>query len=128
MTTGGAGQGRGERQELIKAPVLTLKNLYRMLTMRDFPMRSYAVFPRKAMAGLTLLSFWQRVLAEALPEGTDLSFFETEGGYSRTLSRLMNRTGSPGMMETWFAELSARMDAALLIRMTDSWIRRRVTI
>ena len=123
MTNEGAGQKRGDGQELIKAPVLTLKNLYRMLTMRDFPMRSYAVFPRQTLTGLTLLSFWQRVLTEGLPEGTDLSFFKTEGGYSRTLSRLMNRTGSPGMMKSWFEELSAQMNPALLLRMTDCWVR-----
>ena len=41
---------------------ITLKNLYRILTVRDYPVYSAGVLSGEEKKGLTLLSFWNRVL------------------------------------------------------------------
>ena len=42
--------------------ILSLKNLYRLLTVNDYPIYSTGVIQKKELHGLTLLKFWQDML------------------------------------------------------------------
>ena len=103
---------------------LTLKNLYRLLTRPDYPQYNYPVFPEAALKGQTLVRFWYRFFQAALPAELDLTVFEPSEHQNRTLTRLLNRTGSPGMMGKWFGELSNMLDQRQLFRLLQAWMDR----
>ena len=103
---------------------LTMHGLYRILTQRDFPVPTYRVFPENVLQGETLLRFWYGFCREALPEDLDLSFLDPEQmKRNRSASRWLNASGSSRLMEDWFQSLSGRLDPALLIRMTQVWMK-----
>ena len=94
------------------------------ITQADYPVHSYPVFPKNQMHGQTLVKFWHELFLEAFPEDIDLSIFDITEKRNRSLSRLMNRAGSPGFNHKWFESLSARLDSILLLRLSHAWIRR----
>ena len=104
--------------------ILTLKNIYRMLTQPDFPAFSYPVFPKNAMQGQTLVKFWSELFREALPPGTDLSLFDLTLTRNRSLTRLLNRTGGFNFYEKWFTALSDELSPDLLLNMVHTWSRQ----
>ena len=105
----------------IQEPVLTLKNLYRVLTQKDYPLHSYRVFPDQYLRGGSLLKFWYSYFQEAFPKTVDLSIFNPETRRNRNTSRLMNRSGSGGMMESWFSGLSGQMTSNFFLSMVNAW-------
>lgn len=105
-------------------PILTLKNLYRVFTQIDYPLKSYRPVKMEKMRGMTLNRFWQEYFELTLPMETDLHFFDNSTGRNRNLSRLMNRSGSTGFMGEWFKKLDAGLDDKLFLRMTRLWIHR----
>lgn len=73
--------------------LLSLKNIYRLLTKDDYPSFSAPVISRSERRGLTLTSFWQEVLAPSVsvaPGGEEL--WQTENKRNRYLSDLFNRS------------------------------------
>ena len=101
---------------------LTLKNLYRVLTKRDYPDFSYRVFPDAALQGETVTRFWGALFREGLPEGTELRMFTQAEGRSRNLRRLLNGGGSPRLMEDWYAALAAQLDSGCFLRLISAWM------
>ena len=111
-------------EENAQQPVLTLKNLYRLLTRRDYPSSSWPVFPPAGLKGETLVRFWRGFFGSAFPEGMDLSVFETGDRPGRNLTRLLNRSGSGRLMSDWFRECSALLDQDLFWRLTGVWMEQ----
>ena len=107
--------------EEIRNPVLTLKNIYRIMTRNDFLVPSYPVWRDRGSKSRTLHEFWLDYYTRVLPPETDLSVF-TSPAMQRTLSRLMNRNGGSGLLSSWFSDLAAHLNPALLERMTLLWI------
>ena len=105
-------------------PVLTLKNIYRMLTLRNYPLVSYPVFPEDALTGQTLVKFWRTLFQNVFPDSIDLSLFDVSEKRSRTQSRLLNRSGSAGMLEGWYAQISSVLDLHLLLLLAEAWMNR----
>lgn len=103
-------------------PVLTLRNIYRLLTRQDYPSFSYRVIPESGLRGVTLSKFWGFYFRSAFPDSIDVSFLDQSESRSRNLSRLMNRSGSPRLMEEWFNSLSGLLGPELLLSMTETWI------
>ena len=89
--------------------LLTLKNLYRLMTQVDYPIKSY-----RGGAGTDAGHDPEPLLAGAfeaiLPEGMDITVSDESTGRKRNLSRLMNRTGNETFMGEWFEELGGRLD------------------
>ncbi len=102
--------------------VLTLKNIYRMLTKFDFMGHSYPPLPPTGMHGQTLVRFWRELFARALPEGFDLSLFDSENGRSRSLTKLLNHSGTGKLADKWFGELSELNGEELLLNLTQAWM------
>ena len=100
--------------------LLTLKNLYRLMTQVDYPIKSYRVAPERAR-GMTLNRFWREAFEAILPAGTDITVFDESTGRKRNLSRLMNRTGNEAFMGEWFEELGGRLDEKTVLRTIRWW-------
>ena len=104
--------------------ILTLKNIYRMLTQPDYPAFSYPVFSKTSLQGQTLVKFWSELFRDALPPGTDLSLFDLSQTRNRSLTRLMNRTGGFYFYEKWYTFLSEQLNTDLLLSLIHAWSRR----
>lgn len=99
----------------------TLKEIYRLLTQKDFPDYSYPVFSARTMKGQTLVRFWRSLLEEALPREIDLSIFDLSEKRSRSLTKLLNGSGEKGFMSGWHSRLSDELSTEMLIRMSGAW-------
>lgn len=104
--------------------VLTLKNIYRVLTQKNYPSVSYPVFPEESLQGQTLVKFWYELFREVFPDTIDLSIFDASEKRSRTQSRLLNRSGAAGMLGGWYAQISSVLDYQLLLHMAEVWMNR----
>ncbi len=114
-------QSGNPKETIPEAPILTLKNLYRLLTQRDMLLPSYPVWSEKETRGLSLNRFWQAYFQKVFPRQTDLSVFDNPQ-MGRTLNRLMNRNGGAGLMASWFADLTPLLSPRLLGQMTAEWM------
>lgn len=75
--------------------LLSLKNIYRLLMIPDFPIYSDAVFTEKNRRGLTLVKFWQSCLAQDFRTGKyGKMIWRSEGKRNRHISSVINRTGT----------------------------------
>ncbi len=75
--------------------LLSLKNIYRLFAIQDFPVYSEAVFSEKNRRGLTLVKFWRTYLAEDFRTGQyGKMIWRSEGKRNRHISSVINRTGT----------------------------------
>ena len=71
---------------------LTLKNLYRLLTVNDYPVYSNGILPAKDRKGITLVSFWSEHLITEWKSGTyGRSLWLSDPQKRRYLSEFCNR-------------------------------------
>lgn len=85
---------------------LTLKNLYRVIRARDYPVYSDGVLPEAGVKGLTLISFWKEVLcARWLQTPHGLIIWRSEGSINKYHSQLCNRKGSFPFYEKYTREI-----------------------
>lgn len=72
---------------------LSLKNLYKVLTSKDYPSPSNGVFKAQELKGLTLLRFWESILCNDFKNGRfGRTIWRTEGGRNRYLSDICNKS------------------------------------
>ena len=81
------------------------------------------VLPGFQAKELTLIRFWRRILAPIMDEKTEAEFFSTDDKRSRSLSNIMNRTGSAGARSTLFQLFSREMDNDRLLRLAVSFMQ-----
>lgn len=85
---------------------LTLKNIYRLLTRRDWPVFSDHVLKESARKGLTILSFYSQTVHSSWREGRyGRLIFPADGSRSRYASELMNRRDAFPYYKTYQKEL-----------------------
>lgn len=110
-------------QSTIEANVqLSLKNIYRLLSMQDYPLPTPSVFPPNTFRGITVVSFWRDVFRAAFPAEVPLDIFDTDDKRSRALSVLLNGTGGTGFRKKLFTALSANLTPELLLRLITTWM------
>lgn len=100
--------------------LLSLKNLYRLLTLDDYPSKGPAVIARARRQGLTIHAFWQDLLGTRLAvtaQGRKL----WQGGAerSRYLSDLFNRSRPGPFYAAYFEEVAAQVDEGLLLDLLE---------
>lgn len=100
---------------------LSLKNVYRLLSMQDYPLPTPSVFSPNTWRGMTVVSFWRDVFHAAFPAEIPLDIFDTDGKRSRALSVLLNGTGGTGFRKKLFTALSANLTPELLLQLTTTW-------
>ena len=87
--------------------ILSLKNLYRLLTVNDYPIYSTGVIQKKELHGLTLLKFWQDMLRiEFRKEKYGKVIWRNTGSRNRYLSEICNRSDRLHMYAEYAAELA----------------------
>ena len=103
------------------ARLVTLKNLYRLLTQPDWPVPSAVALPGSAAYGNTLVAFWSRLFAAGLPPEVDLGFMDVSERRSRAISSLMNRSGGETFREEWHRSLAGALDEGAFWRLAGAW-------
>ncbi len=102
---------------------LTLKNIYRLLTVQDYPVFGPAIFAPAELKGLTLYRFWDSVLIEDLRSGrTGSMLWRQTGSRNRNLSSICNSSCSAGVYKRYLAEIMEEMKPALFQRQAESFL------
>lgn len=110
-------------QSTVEANVqLSLKNIYRLLSMQDYPLPTPSVFPPNTFRGVTVVSFWRDAFGAAFPAEVPLDIFDTGDKRSRALSVLLNGTGGAGFRKKLFTALSANLTPELLLQLITGWM------
>ncbi len=110
--------------------LLSLKNIYRLLTKDDYPLPSSAPVPAAARRGQTLLGFWRQMLAPDLAVGQEgLKLWGDGDQRNRYLSDLFNRSRPLDFYKDYFDAVSDQLDAnrllAIIGRMQRFWLAGR---
>lgn len=95
--------------------ILSLKNLYKMLMTKDFPIYSESVISEKERKGQTVLRFWQhQIIGEfrCLPYGKMI--WRSDGKRNRYTSHLCNRSTELKCYPEYAGELGAKISEASL--------------
>lgn len=93
---------------------ITLRNLYRILTVNDYPIFSNGVLTKKYRSGLTLMSFWRQVLAPEWQEGVyGKELWDREKG--RYASDFCNLKDTVPFYEEYREEVLHTLDPGLLL-------------
>ena len=71
--------------------ILSLKNIYRIFTQRDYPVFSHDILKARQKKGLTILKFYEEVLISEWRTGRYGSLIFRQDGRSRFTSELLNR-------------------------------------
>lgn len=88
---------------------ITLKNLYRLLTVNDYLLFSNGVLPIKYRSGLTLTSFWRDILLPAWQNGIyGREIWRRDR--SRYLSDFCNRRDTVPFYAEYAGEVRALLD------------------
>lgn len=103
---------------------LTLKNIYRLLTVQDYPVFGPNLFMPADLKGLTLYRFWDQVLAEGLRSGrTGALIWRQSGPRNRYLSSMCNGSCSPGLYKRYLSEILPLLTPDLLLQQTKCFMR-----
>lgn len=96
--------------------ILSLKNLYRLLTVNDYPIYSTGVIQKKELHGLTLLKFWQDMLRiEFRKEKYGKVIWRNTGSRNRYLSEICNRSDRLHMYAEYSVELAKAASAKTMM-------------
>lgn len=106
--------------EGMSANLLSLKNLYRVLTVNDYPVYSNGIISERERKGMTLIRFWSEVLIpewKETPHGKTI--WRVSGTKNRLHSELCNRKDNI-YNKRYAAELLEKMTPELFFRETAS--------
>ena len=90
---------------------LSLKNIYRLLTVNDYPIYSNGIIGEKDKRGLTLIKFWKQQLLYAWRNTEHGKMvWRTEGSKNRYHSELCNRKDSFPFYKEYIEEILEQVD------------------
>lgn len=102
---------------------LTLKNIYRLLSVQDYPLHTQGVMRKNTFHGMTLVRFWHSFFSKALPSDIPLDVFDLSEKRSRALTHILNGTGGPGFRQAWYEQLERALTPSTLAAMAQTWTR-----
>ena len=86
--------------------LLSLKNLYRLFTVKDYPVYSTGILGEKSKKGLTLVKFWDEcLLYEWKSTKHGKMIFRKSGSQNRYHSEFCNRKESFPLYEVYMQEI-----------------------
>lgn len=110
--------------------ILSLKNIYRFLTVYDYPTYSIGIIREKEKKGMTLTKFWQDILLSAWRSGNCGGvIWRTGGSRSRYLSEVCNRSLQMRHVGGYVQEVISRISPKLALqqihKFTDFLVEKR---
>lgn len=104
--------------------ICNLKNLYRLITEKDYPVYSSGVISQNAKKGLTLQKFW---LENLLPDFTKQGkygtmIFRCDGTRNRYFSQFLNREPSISFYVNHALELDEIINETIIGRQCDTFV------
>ena len=101
--------------------MLTPREIYRWLSngIESEKDRSIAAV---RIAKTTLIRFWRELLMEILDDDALAMLDSTKEKRSRSLSNIMNRSGSAGVMSPLYEAFAKGMDSTKFLRLTVAWL------
>lgn len=92
--------------------LLSLKNLYRLFTVKDYPVYSTGILGEKSKKGLTLVKFWDEcLLYEWKSTKHGKMIFRKSGSQNRYHSEFCNRKESFPLYEVYMQEILDGLNA-----------------
>lgn len=110
--------------------ILSLKNIYRFLTVYDYPVYSIGIIREEDKKGLTLNKFWQKILLPIWRSGTSgRVIWRCSGNRNRYLSEICNRNLQIRHFEEYATEVIANISSDTILqqiyRFTDFLVDKR---
>ena len=106
----------------MRTNILSLKNLYSFLTMRDYPIYSTGIIGNEQKKGITLIRFWKENLLTEFTGGKygRLIWKET-GSRNRHTSEICNRSRQLNVYEEYMTEITAGITEDVLLRQIEQF-------
>ena len=110
--------------------ILSLKNIYRFLTVYDYPVYSIGIIREEDKKGLTLNKFWQKILLPIWRSGASgRVIWRCSGNRNRYLSEICNRNLQIRHFEEYAMEVIANISSDTILqqmyRFTDFLVDKR---
>ena len=103
--------------------VLSLKSIYKFLTLNDYPVYSEGIFKKDNRAGLTLNKFYlENILIDFKNGKTGKILWRTEGSRNRYLSEICNRSDRLSIYKEYADEVEQAADYDTVLRQIKQYM------
>ncbi|MDD3795796.1 MAG: tetratricopeptide repeat protein [Lachnospiraceae bacterium] len=100
--------------------LLSLKNIYRLFTVNDYPIFSNGVIKDRDKKGLTLVKFWKQILIyDFRNTNSGKIIWRTEGSRNRYHSELCNRNNDFKFYNEYISEIAACINSELYYQQAE---------
>lgn len=107
----------------MKTDILSLKSLYRFLTINDYPVYSGGIITKKNHRGLTLTRFWQEnILYDFRDRRCGRQIWRSGQGRNRYISDICNRSRRLGCYGEYAEELCDAADGKTVLRQIQQFM------
>lgn len=102
--------------------ILSLRNIYRFLTVNDYPIYSGGILKEDSKKGLTLTKFWQDILLYDFRSGYyGKQIWKTTGGRNRHISEICNRSEVLKWYTQYTEELVQSINTKTLLQQVEQF-------
>ncbi len=103
--------------------ILSLKNIYNLLVMKDYPVECGSVISGDQKKGMTLTKFWKENLLPQLMEGRyGTNIWKYTGTRNRHTSEICNRSSQLLTYEEYMQEIVSLLNVEFLLRQTEQFM------
>ena len=103
--------------------ILSLKNIYNLLVMKDYPVEGGSVISGDRKKGMTLTKFWKENLLPQLTEGRyGTNIWKYTGTRNRHTSEICNRSRQLLTYEEYMQEIVALLNVEFLLQQTEQFM------
>lgn len=103
--------------------ILSLKSIYRFLTVNDFPIYTTGIFREEYRKGLTLVKFWQdNLLYEFRNHKYGKIIWRNTGGRNRYISEICNRSDRMHFYKDYALELASAVTPNTMLRQIQQFM------
>lgn len=108
----------------MKGDILSLKGIYQVLFVNDYPIFSTGIIAKNKHVGLTLTKFWQDNLLREFKNGKcGKVIWRAEGGRNRYISEICNRSERLSVYEDYAQELYTEASPKIVQRQIEKFAR-----
>lgn len=101
----------------MKSEILSLKSIYKFLTVNDYPVYSEGIIRKDHKRGLTLNNFcYENILVDFRDRKNGKVIWRTEGARNRYVSEICNRSGDKSIYKEYAKEVIVAADKETVLR------------